>query len=333
MISSNIICSGYLGKWTTDPTLPPAYNTGTGAEDLRYYYQSDHLGSATVITLKSGKADQHIQYLPFGELFVSQRNSTFDSRYKFSAKELDNETGYSYFGARYYDSNLSIWLSVDPLSDKYPSLSPYSYCAGNPVVLKDTDGRKIKPTNPEASNATGELIMKYDRLIDPNQFVQGQDGLLGIRKDYSLRDFRRSAKDMGYDINSQEYTEAENLFKILKSEEVYEIAVVGTKSVTKDLRNYSIETNNSFVNDFKDLYRVNQEGNTTKTPSQEEITNFLNHGDIKGDQFGYFKNNNRNSEINGILFIDKQVNDNSKRDSGGSLSNRVYKGLEAILNQ
>jgi len=80
---------------------------------------------------------------PFGELFVSQRNSTFDSRYKFSAKELDNETGYSYFGARYYDSNLSIWLSVDPLSDKYPSLSPYAYCANNPVILKDPNGMSI----------------------------------------------------------------------------------------------------------------------------------------------------------------------------------------------
>ena len=81
-----------------------------------------------------------IQYLPFGELFISQRNSTFDSRYKFTAKELDNETNYTYFGARYYDSDLSIWLSIDPLSDKYPSLSPYMYCAGNPVILVDPDG-------------------------------------------------------------------------------------------------------------------------------------------------------------------------------------------------
>ena len=37
----------------------------------------------------------------------------------FTAKELDNETNYTYFGARYYDADLSIWLSVDPMSDKY----------------------------------------------------------------------------------------------------------------------------------------------------------------------------------------------------------------------
>jgi hypothetical protein len=51
------------------------------------------------------------------------------------------ETNLSYFGARYYEASLSIWLSVDPLSDKYPSLSAYNYCALNPVMLVDPDGR------------------------------------------------------------------------------------------------------------------------------------------------------------------------------------------------
>ena len=63
--------------------------------------------------------------------------------YTFSAKERDTETGLSYFGARYYSSDLSIWLSVDPKSDKYPSLSPYVYCADNPVKLVDPNGEEI----------------------------------------------------------------------------------------------------------------------------------------------------------------------------------------------
>jgi len=46
-----------------------------------------------------------------------------------------------YFGARYYSSDLSIWLSVDPLASKYPSTSPYMYVRGNPVMLIDPDGR------------------------------------------------------------------------------------------------------------------------------------------------------------------------------------------------
>ena len=60
--------------------------------------------------------------------------------FTFSAKERDSETGLSYFGSRYYSSDLSIWLSVDPMADKYPSLSPYTYCANNPVKLVDPNG-------------------------------------------------------------------------------------------------------------------------------------------------------------------------------------------------
>ena len=61
-----------------------------------------------------------------------------------TGKERDEETGYGYFGARYMDHELmTMWLSVDPLADKYPSISPYAYCAWNPVKLQDSDGREI----------------------------------------------------------------------------------------------------------------------------------------------------------------------------------------------
>ena len=62
----------------------------------------------------------------------------------FIGKERDSETDFSYFGARYYDSDLMTgWLSVDPMADKYPNLSTYNYCAWNPVRLVDPDGKKI----------------------------------------------------------------------------------------------------------------------------------------------------------------------------------------------
>ena len=68
---------------------------------------------------------------------------TANSTYTFSAKEKDPETGLSYFGSRYYSSDLSVWLSVDPMASKYPSLSPYTYCADNPVKLVDPNGESI----------------------------------------------------------------------------------------------------------------------------------------------------------------------------------------------
>ena len=79
--------------------------------------------------------DRHIQT----PVFTSKNVCSF------TGKERDAETGYSYFGARYYDSDLSgLFLSVDPMSDKYPSISPYSYCAWNPLRLVDPDGNKIR---------------------------------------------------------------------------------------------------------------------------------------------------------------------------------------------
>ena len=62
----------------------------------------------------------------------------------FTGKERDNETGYGYFGARYMDHELmTMWLSVDPLADKYPSISPYAYCAWNPIKLEDPNGMVV----------------------------------------------------------------------------------------------------------------------------------------------------------------------------------------------
>ena len=71
----------------------------------------------------------------------------FAEHYDFSATNTtirDEETGYGYFGARYMDHELmTMWLSVDPMADKYPGISPYAYCAWNPVKLVDPDGREI----------------------------------------------------------------------------------------------------------------------------------------------------------------------------------------------
>ncbi len=110
----------------------------------------------------SGNAIQHLHYLPFGEDWVDQRHSSWNAPYTFSGKEKDAETGYGYFGARYYDSGLSIWLSVDPMSDKYPIMSQYNYCANNPVMLVDPDGRIIVDPRIKDINKTFYNFMVND---------------------------------------------------------------------------------------------------------------------------------------------------------------------------
>ena len=81
-------------------------------------------------------------------------------RIAFTGKERDEETGYGYFGARYMDHELmTMWLSVDPLADKYPNISPYAYCAWNPVKLVDPDGREWdKPEDKEKAQKMEESV-------------------------------------------------------------------------------------------------------------------------------------------------------------------------------
>ena len=75
-------------------------------------------------------------------LIISYISPSYSARYTFSGKERDEETGFSYFGARYYNSDYSIWLSVDPLSDKTPFVSPYAYCINNPIKIIDPNGEE-----------------------------------------------------------------------------------------------------------------------------------------------------------------------------------------------
>ena len=125
------------------------YSAQTVPEDYVYFYHGDHLGGANWITDAHGVPVQHLQYLPFGERYIDQRaaGSTYHERYTFTGKEKDEETGYGYYGARYMDHELmTMWLGVDPMADKYPSISPYAYCVWNPVKLVDPDGREIHLT-------------------------------------------------------------------------------------------------------------------------------------------------------------------------------------------
>ena len=105
--------------------------------------------------------------------------------HRFSAKERDPETGLSYFGSRYYSSDLSIWLSVDPMSDKYPSFSPYVYCANNPVKLVDPNGEEVTSPDGWIVNHTNKtLIWVNDMGGDMCQYVGGVVTSFNSRSDF-----------------------------------------------------------------------------------------------------------------------------------------------------
>ncbi|GEM_PF-3062926 len=116
-----------------------------------------HIGQSAPLSFRRGAG---------GEVHwtIQQRTTTdYYTPYTFSAKERDLETGYSYFGARYYDPNVSVWLSVDPMAGKYPGASPYSYAANSPL-------RFIDPLGLE-SEEFGSGIRSFFRK--PQSFVTG----------------------------------------------------------------------------------------------------------------------------------------------------------------
>jgi RHS repeat-associated protein len=89
----------------------------------------------------------------------------------FNGKEKDYESGFHYYGARYYWSELLTgWLSVDPMADKYPSISPYAYCAWNPVKLVDPDGMTWKDV--DGNVITDHSKIKVYIFYDPKSFKE-----------------------------------------------------------------------------------------------------------------------------------------------------------------
>ncbi len=184
-----------------------------------YWYHPDHLGSSSWITYSDGSAVQHLHYLPWGEDFVDQRSSNWNAMYTFSAKEKDTETGYSYFGSRYYSSDLSVWLSIDPQASKYPSLSPYVYCADNPVRLVDPEGEEVLET--DYRNYKGELLYRTNDGLDETIIVS----------EYSIPELKQKLQ-YGVDkevVNSPEYNK-KVLHPLGKTPEQYKASKDGSES-------------------------------------------------------------------------------------------------------
>ena len=126
-----------------DPQAGYGYIPNDTTKEETFFYHSDHLGSTSYITDDRGNITQHDAYLPYGELLVDEHTSSEDMPYKFNGKELDQETGLYYYGARYMNPVSSLWYGVDAFTEKYPSISGYVYCVGKPIKFVEPDGNKI----------------------------------------------------------------------------------------------------------------------------------------------------------------------------------------------
>lgn len=145
-------------------------------ETKRYFYHSDHLGSANWITESSGIPVQYIHYAPYGELIADQQVVGYDERYKFTGRERDRETGYDMFGARYLWSDAGIWTSVDPLAGDYPQITPYAYGLNNPLKYKDPNGKWVE-TAWDIANLAMDAVSLESNIKDGNFGAAMIDGV------------------------------------------------------------------------------------------------------------------------------------------------------------
>ena len=144
---------------------------------------------------------QSFLYAPYGEIISEYNTHVMGEafpKYSFNAKELDEETGMYYYEARYYAP--PTFTSRDPLFEKYPSISPYAYCANNPVKYVDPSGREVEITGEEEQqqqaledlrNAAPNLKLKYDG----NKLIIGEGGV-------AITEYE---KHLAEAINSSEY--------------------------------------------------------------------------------------------------------------------------------
>ena len=102
--------------------------------------------------------------------------------YKFNGKERDDETGYYYYGARYYDPGTALWFGTDPLAMKNPEVGAYVFCRGNPIVRIDPDGKDDYGLDQESGRLS--LLKKTDsdydiinagRFDSNNSFIKNND--------------------------------------------------------------------------------------------------------------------------------------------------------------
>ena len=127
-----------------------------------YYFNQDHLGNNREVVDEEGRVVQTNNYYPFGTPIYDEANITNASLqpFKYNGKELDMMHGlntYDY-GARQYYAALPVWDRVDPLAEKHKEISPYTYCANNPVNSIDPDGRDWYASLDSVGSKNGQTI-------------------------------------------------------------------------------------------------------------------------------------------------------------------------------
>ena len=192
-----------------------------------YYYVKDYQGNIRAVLDEENNVVESNGYYPYGMPYADNYFSV--QPYKYGGKELDRTNGLDMYDleARQYDPVLPRFTTIDPLAEKYPSISPYAYCAGNPIRFVDTDGNAVKPAG------TAELIMIQNTLPkEDRKYIQLDDmgfidkTLINSHKSESnnYNDLVQMVNDQRFVINTtltSEYTYMDNQGRLHNSQMGY----------------------------------------------------------------------------------------------------------------
>ena len=142
-----------------------------GTTKITVFHHEDHLTGSNVDTDDGGHLLELSDYFPFGDLRLEERAGAYENDYEFTGKELDEDTGLYYYEARYYDSAIGRFVSLDPwfgdVSDPQ-SLNKYSYVRNNPMNYVD-------PTGEVLAHFLRELGRKIVRKFSRDYATEGME--------------------------------------------------------------------------------------------------------------------------------------------------------------
>ena len=146
-------------------SFPGGYYSYSPGSWTAHYYIQDYQGSnRKVVKAASTTVEQVTHYYPYGGVIGDiSAEEECRQKYKFEGKELDRSFGLDNYDihARNYFAMLPMWDRVDPLAEKYYGISPYVYCAGDPVNKGDYDGQKVE----FAKGVSNEFKEKFAELV------------------------------------------------------------------------------------------------------------------------------------------------------------------------
>jgi RHS repeat-associated protein len=233
----------------------------------QYYYHGDHLGSAQLVTNWRGEMYEHLEYTPYGELWVDHATSEVGlnpTLFRFTGKEMDVETGLYYYGARYLDPKTSRWISADPAMGEYIPHAPinddakkhngnlpgmggvfnlvnmhvYHYAGNNPVVLTDPDGETTIVNNSKnwiiirGEDGETHAVKPGETYNTKEHSLKDIDGIL--MHDGSTYKVNNGNKDATFTISES----TEGGYRVVPDGEGYMVNIKGDR--IKNIRNHPL---------------------------------------------------------------------------------------------